>query len=80
MTDKLDLAVTHSDTAVLGEKGFVLEKIIGEGSYAKVRRLGSAFSFSKYNMTLNGRYCGCRYSEQPMLWTKPGALSWLAKL
>ncbi|XP_026326941.1 testis-specific serine/threonine-protein kinase 6-like isoform X2 [Hyposmocoma kahamanoa] len=38
MTDKLDLTVTHSDIAVLGEKGFFLEKIIGEGSYAKVYR------------------------------------------
>lgn len=80
MTDKLDLAVTQSDIAVLGEKGFILDKIIGEGSYAKVRRLESAISFWNYKMTLNERYCGCRYFEQPMLSTRPGAQSWLAKL
>lgn len=36
MTDKLNLAVTQSDLNVLQERGFILEKIIGEGSYAKV--------------------------------------------
>lgn len=34
--DKAELSTTPSDLAVLQEKGFVLEKIIGEGSYAKV--------------------------------------------
>lgn len=79
MTDKLELAVTQSDAAVLGEKGFVLEKIIGEGSYAKVGCLGSAISFWNFDMTLNGRYYGCRYFEQLTLSTRPGGLSWLAK-
>lgn len=37
--DKLDLTTTQSDTLVLEEKGFILEKIIGEGSYAKVNIL-----------------------------------------
>lgn len=35
-TEKVDLSTTQSDIAVLQEKGFLLEKIIGEGSYAKV--------------------------------------------
>lgn len=35
-TEKLDLRTTQSDIAVLEEKGFILDKIIGEGSYAKV--------------------------------------------
>ncbi|CAH2237251.1 jg11221 [Pararge aegeria aegeria] len=35
-TEKLDLSTTQSDVAVLEEKGFILDKIIGEGSYAKV--------------------------------------------
>lgn len=35
-TEKLDLSTTQSDILVLQEKGFILEKIIGEGSYAKV--------------------------------------------
>lgn len=39
MTEKLDLTATHSDIVVLQEKGFILEKLIGEGSYAKVRHL-----------------------------------------
>lgn len=34
--DKIDLSTTQSDIAVLQEKGFILEKVIGEGSYAKV--------------------------------------------
>ncbi|KPJ01853.1 Testis-specific serine/threonine-protein kinase 1 [Papilio xuthus] len=34
--DKLELSTTPSDLNVLQEKGFILEKIIGEGSYAKV--------------------------------------------
>lgn len=37
--EKLDLTTTQSDTLVLEEKGFILEKIIGEGSYAKVSKL-----------------------------------------
>lgn len=47
MTDKLDLSVTQSDTVVLKEKGFILEKIIGQGSYAKVRQdvRGAQFLF-----------------------------------
>ncbi|PZC82512.1 hypothetical protein B5X24_HaOG210261 [Helicoverpa armigera] len=35
-TDKVDLSTTQSDLMVLQEKGFILEKMIGEGSYAKV--------------------------------------------
>lgn len=35
-TEKVDLSTTQSDLIVLQEKGFILEKIIGEGSYAKV--------------------------------------------
>ncbi|OWR55454.1 testis-specific serine/threonine-protein kinase 3-like isoform X1 [Danaus plexippus] len=35
-TDKLELTTTQSDILVLQEKGFTLEKLIGEGSYAKV--------------------------------------------
>ncbi|XP_028163813.1 testis-specific serine/threonine-protein kinase 3-like isoform X1 [Ostrinia nubilalis] len=35
-TEKVDLSTTQSDLVVLQEKGFILEKIIGEGSYAKV--------------------------------------------
>lgn len=35
-TEKVDLSTTQSDVLVLQEKGFILEKIIGEGSYAKV--------------------------------------------
>lgn len=35
-TEKADLSTTQSDIIVLQEKGFILEKIIGEGSYAKV--------------------------------------------
>lgn len=37
-----DLSTTHSDIAVLQEKGFILEKMIGEGSYAKVKNESSA--------------------------------------
>lgn len=33
---KLELTTTQSDLTVLQEKGFILEKVIGEGSYAKV--------------------------------------------
>lgn len=35
-TEKADLRTTQSDIAVLTEKGFILEKVVGEGSYAKV--------------------------------------------
>lgn len=35
-TEKVDLTNTQSDLMVLQEKGFILEKKIGEGSYAKV--------------------------------------------
>ncbi|CAF4854775.1 testis-specific serine/threonine-protein kinase 3-like isoform X3 [Pieris napi] len=35
-TEKFELTATQSDIAVLQEKGFILEKIVGEGSYAKV--------------------------------------------
>jgi hypothetical protein len=35
-TDKTELCTTQSDFMVLQEKGFILEKVIGEGSYAKV--------------------------------------------
>ncbi|XP_075972234.1 testis-specific serine/threonine-protein kinase 3-like [Anticarsia gemmatalis] len=35
-TEKVDLNTTQSDLMVLQERGFILEKIIGEGSYAKV--------------------------------------------
>lgn len=38
-TEKVDLSTTQSDIAVLQEKGFLLEKVIGEGSYAKVIRV-----------------------------------------
>lgn len=38
-TEKVDLSTTQSDLIVLQEKGFILEKIIGEGSYAKVRNI-----------------------------------------
>lgn len=38
-TEKVDLSTTQSDIAVLQEKGFLLEKIIGEGSYAKVNKV-----------------------------------------
>lgn len=44
MTDKLELAVTQSDITVLQEKGFILEKIIGEGSYAKVLKSYKSFT------------------------------------
>lgn len=37
--DKLELSTTPSDLNVLQEKGFILEKIIGEGSYAKVSKV-----------------------------------------
>lgn len=35
-TEKVDLSTTQSDLMVLQEKGFILEKMVGEGSYAKV--------------------------------------------
>ncbi|CAG5039703.1 unnamed protein product [Parnassius apollo] len=35
-TEKLELIATQSDLHLLREKGFILEKLIGEGSYAKV--------------------------------------------
>lgn len=34
--DRIDLSTTQSDLMILQEKGFILEKIIGQGSYAKV--------------------------------------------
>lgn len=36
-SEKLNLTTTQSDLQVLEERGFILEKIIGEGSYAKVK-------------------------------------------
>ncbi|CAH0397576.1 unnamed protein product [Chilo suppressalis] len=36
MTEKVDLCATPSDLIVLEERGFILEKSIGQGSYAKV--------------------------------------------
>ncbi|XP_022828856.1 testis-specific serine/threonine-protein kinase 6-like [Spodoptera litura] len=35
-TERVDLSTTQSDVMVLQEKGFILEKMVGEGSYAKV--------------------------------------------
>lgn len=37
-TEKVDLSTTQSDIMVLQEKGFILEKMVGEGSYAKVNK------------------------------------------
>lgn len=34
--EKVDLSTTQSDLMILQEKGFILDKMIGEGSYAKV--------------------------------------------
>ncbi|CAG9792132.1 unnamed protein product [Diatraea saccharalis] len=36
MTERVDLCISPSDIMVLQEKGFILEKNIGQGSYAKV--------------------------------------------
>lgn len=53
-TEKLDLSTTQSDILVLQEKGFILEKIIGEGSYAKV-------SINKLNVTIKKYYFSNTY-------------------
>lgn len=37
MTDTGELSTTQSDLTVLQDKGFILEKVVGEGSYAKVK-------------------------------------------
>ncbi|KAL4714398.1 hypothetical protein ACJJTC_017693 [Scirpophaga incertulas] len=36
VTEKTDLNTTHSDIVILQEHGFILEKLVGQGSYAKV--------------------------------------------
>lgn len=34
--EQVDLNTTQSDLMILQEKGFLLDKMVGEGSYAKV--------------------------------------------
>lgn len=34
--NKLEVTTTQSDIKILREQGFTLEKVVGEGSYAKV--------------------------------------------
>ncbi|KAJ8725162.1 hypothetical protein PYW07_016120 [Mythimna separata] len=47
-SEKVDLVTTQSDLMVLQEKGFVLEKMIGEGSYAKVYKATHFFDETRH--------------------------------
>ncbi|XP_053600475.1 testis-specific serine/threonine-protein kinase 3-like [Plodia interpunctella] len=49
-SEKVDLNTTQSDLAVLQEKGFILEKMVGEGSYAKVYKATYLSEESRQNV------------------------------
>lgn len=55
-TKKIELTTTQSDLMVLQEKGFILEKMIGEGSYAKVMKRSN--KMNEVNNVKNFSYVG----------------------
>lgn len=64
-TEKVDLSTTQSDIAVLQEKGFLLEKVIGEGSYAKVIKSPNLSEFFGLMKCLKSVFRGiCRFTKR----------------
>lgn len=53
MSEKGQLYTTQSDHMVLKERGFTLEKVIGEGSYAKVKTTRVNYYYINYKIFLD---------------------------
>lgn len=66
--DKVDLSTTQSDIAILQERGFILEKLIGEGSYAKVRTY-TIMESKSVNVSSNNS-CFFRFIGRLIWWTR----------